>query len=87
LFRGQSQRPYNVGSEADLTIRDLAHEVARCLAPGTPIQIAQAPTPGRPPERYVPSTQRAQVELGLQASVDLAEAIQRTAQWWKTTHG
>lgn len=81
LFKGQPCHPYNVGSEVDLTIRDLAHQVAHVIAPHMPIHISKPTVPGRPPERYVPSTQRARTELELRASITLPDAIQRTARW------
>ncbi len=84
LFKGQPCHPYNVGSEVDLTICDLAHQVAHVIAPHIPIHISKPTVTGRPPERYVPSTQRALTELGLTASIALPDAIQRTASWYSS---
>lgn len=81
LFRGQPCRPYNVGSEAALSIADLAEIVAGCCQPLVGVRIATPPTPHQPPERYVPSTQRAQAELGLRQTVDLETSIRKTLQW------
>ena len=81
LEKGESGRPYNVGSEADLSIAELASLVAEVLNPGIPVQIHGSPVTDAPPKRYVPSTARAAEELGLQARVDLADAIRRTADW------
>jgi dTDP-glucose 4,6-dehydratase len=72
LLRGRPGRPYNVGSEAAVSIRQLAGAVARA-DPGTP------PAPSAP--RYVPATARARTELGLAQTVDLPEAIRRTLDW------
>lgn len=80
LVRGESGRPYNVGSEADVSIAELAEMVAEAVRPGIPVRIAEIAT-GAPPARYVPSTARARIELGLQAHVMLDEALRRTAQW------
>jgi dTDP-glucose 4,6-dehydratase len=80
LVRGESGRPYNVGSEADLSIAELAGMVADAVRPGIPIRIAGIAT-GAAPARYIPSTARARTELGLQAHVMLDEALHRTAQW------
>jgi dTDP-glucose 4,6-dehydratase len=82
LFKGQSCRPYNVGSENDLTIAQLAQTVANVVAPDLPIQIAIKHIPNQPVARYVPMTQRAKTELGLQEFIKLPDAIQRTVQWY-----
>ena len=80
LFNGQSGRPYNVGSEKDLTIQELSNIVAEAF-PCVDVQIAKKVVPGKPPERYVPSTRRAQTELGLRILIQLPEAIKRTVRW------
>jgi nucleoside-diphosphate-sugar epimerase len=81
LFKGQSRRAYNVGSEVALSIAALAREVAVALPPEMDVTIAAAPT-GAPVHRYVPSTARAREELGLRAEVPLREAICRTYAWF-----
>lgn len=81
LFKGQSGRAYNVGSEDGLNIAALAHEVAAAV-PTVGIQIASAPAPGASAHRYVPSTARAREELGLRVEVPLREAIGRTHKWF-----
>ena len=80
LFRGDSCRPYNVGSEEDLSIAELAERVAS-LCGGLPVRIAKVPEPGLPAERYVPSVQRAASELGLKPWVTLDAALKKTIRW------
>jgi dTDP-glucose 4,6-dehydratase len=82
LFRGQSRRAYNVGSEEALSIATLAREVAGTLAPEIEVNISCTATPGGPVHRYVPCTVRARDELGLRAEVPLREAIRRSYAWF-----
>jgi nucleoside-diphosphate-sugar epimerase len=82
LFRGEPCRPYNVGSEESMTIAEIAHMVAQAFTPSVVVQIAQEPRVGTTPERYAPSVQRAQSELGLKQMIGLSEAIHRTAAWY-----
>jgi nucleoside-diphosphate-sugar epimerase len=81
LARGDSCRPYNVGSERELSIAELAATVAAELEPSTVIRVKGLPRHGAAPERYVPDTSRARRELGLQELVSLEDAIRRTAEW------
>jgi dTDP-glucose 4,6-dehydratase len=81
LFRGISGRAYNVGSSRALTIRETAEAASAAMGGTANVQVAMAPSPGRAPLRYVPSTDRAQSELGLKAWVDLDDAIKRTISW------
>src|SRR3954466_12285091 len=81
LLRGRSLRPYNVGSEDAISIANLAHLVARTLAPRSAVEIAGTAIPDRPAERYVPSSARIQRELGVKVAVNLEEALTRTAAW------
>lgn len=81
LLRGKTADPYNVGSADALSIADLASTVIGAVAPGTGIVVAQRPIPGIAPLRYVPSTRRAEEELGLCPLISTTEGIRRTAQW------
>jgi nucleoside-diphosphate-sugar epimerase len=78
LFRGSSCRAYNVGSEESVTIADLAHKVAKSFQKPLEVHVAKTPIPGSLPDRYVPSTKRAQHDLDLKQSIDLEAAIKRT---------
>jgi dTDP-glucose 4,6-dehydratase len=79
LLRGDGL--YDVGSEDEVSIEELAHEAAKLS--GVPVTIHGVAQPGRAPERYVPSTARARNELGLQATVDWRTALRKTYDWYR----
>ncbi len=81
LLRGWPARPYNVGSDQEVSIAELAHRVVENGAPGVSIGIAQPAQAGVPPARYVPSVDRAREELGLEVKISLDEAIRRMFDW------
>jgi dTDP-glucose 4,6-dehydratase len=81
LFRGRSCRPYNVGSDQDLTITALAQVVRDVVAPSADLRVLQAGDPSRPVQRYVPETKRARDNLGLRVRIVLRDGIGRTAAW------
>jgi nucleoside-diphosphate-sugar epimerase len=80
LIRGETGRAYNVGSENEITVVDLAAQVAG-IGGAPSIEIRETPVAGAKPERYVPSTERARTELHLQERIDLSESIRRTVAW------
>ncbi len=84
LLKGASHRPYNVGSDVAISVRDLAESVSRVVAPGLPVVVEQSPAHDGPPPRYVPSVARAHKELGLTQRIGLDEAVRRTAGWHPT---
>jgi dTDP-glucose 4,6-dehydratase len=77
LVRGVDGRAYNVGSDAAVTIVQLAHMIASQTTQTMPIVMAHRPIPGAPALRYVPDTARIAGELGVRRNVELDEAIQR----------
>ncbi|HET8541996.1 MAG TPA: NAD-dependent epimerase/dehydratase family protein [Anaeromyxobacter sp.] len=81
LARGRGARAYHVGSEAAVSVRELALTVARVLEVGSGVKIAREAPPGGRAERYVPSTRRAREELGLAETFTLEEAIARMAEF------
>ncbi len=86
LIRGVPGRAYNVGSEQSISMRELAALVARVLGGPALVSAANASQP-LGGAWYVPSTSRAREELGLIPSVDLEEAIRRTAEWARAAAG
>lgn len=80
LFRGKAGQPYNVGSDQELSIEDLALGIALATPNFALVRIAKTPGTGEP-ERYVPDITRAQSELDLQVWIPLDEAIRRTLAW------
>jgi nucleoside-diphosphate-sugar epimerase len=81
LVRGRAGRSYNVGSMQDISIAEAAQAVSRAFSPALPVHVAQAPSPHKLAERYVPDNRRARTELGLEQTIALADAIQRTIRW------
>ncbi len=79
LFKGKTCRAYNVGSEEETTIASLANTVARGFPQPVGVSVAGGGiSSDTAADRYVPSTRRAQKELGLRQTVSLAEAVKRT---------
>lgn len=84
LVRAESCKPYNVGSDESISVKDLAERVANTLGVGE-FEILGATDIGWNPGRYVPDTNLIAQELGLKRTVGLEDAILRTAIWngWK----
>lgn len=81
LFQGRSCVPYNVGSEAAVSIAELARLVRQAVPSHPAIQVMKTPATG-PPPRYVPSIERAAKELSLRPWVPLSDALRRTLFWY-----
>jgi len=82
LTRGVAGRAYNLGSDEDHSLAEVAQRVGRLF--DVPVEVRGKTGDGGPRPRYVPDVGRARRELGLQVTVDLDEALRRTARWWKT---
>lgn len=78
LFKGAACRPYNVGSDQEITIADLAQTVVSTI--GVPIE-SSPPNVTFPVSRYVPSVERAASEMGLRVQIPMRESLLRTALW------
>lgn len=84
LVRAEPGKPYNVGSDESVSIRELAENVSDTLGQ-VGYQVLGDPDMGWNPGRYVPDTDLIARDLGLYKTVNLAQAIERTALWhgWK----
>ena len=81
LVRAPPLRAFNVGSDSDISVADLARTVQRVCGQEIHVDIAGSADPQRRASRYVPSVQRAQAELGLVPRISLEEGIRRMIVW------
>ena len=81
LFKGESRRPYNVGSEIPATILELAEKIAGESGLPLNVHVSGKSLAGVAPDRYLPDTTRAQTELGLNQLINLESAIKKTLNW------
>jgi len=80
LARGIPNRPYNVGSPEGLSLAEVARQVRDLLAPEADVLLGGQSEPGNPRRRYVPDTDRARLELGLEVTIPFGDAVRRTAR-------
>lgn len=81
LLRGEPGIPINVGSEEEVSVEGLANLISQ-MAGGVEIRVSGTPDHTKLPDRYVPDTTGARA-MGLQARVDLEEAVRRTIEWYR----
>jgi UDP-glucuronate decarboxylase len=75
LWHGRSGQAYNVGSDRAINIRELATLVRDTLARDKPIVISGDSAGNNFRNRYIPSIQKAQNELGLALNFTLVQSI------------
>jgi len=84
---GKDQSAYNVGSEKELSIKELAEIVVKIaqnqLNRKVEVIVAGKPQPGKQREIYCPSTRKIRDEFNLKEEVTLSDSIQRTFQWYQ----
>jgi len=84
LLDGKANRPYNVGSDHAVSMKQLAHTVRDRVAPEKPVTVAGDTFKKPDLALYVPDIGRARRELGLDAWTPLEEAVGRTADWYRS---
>lgn len=75
LQQGLSGQAYNVGSDEEINIKDLAYLVRDTLAPEKSVNIAMKMSEQSFRNRYVPSIEKARTELQLNLNYSLKQAI------------
>lgn len=78
LIKGENNKPYNVGSDNNICIEDVAKTVNKVCGNNININIKTKRSGLNSIERYVPSTERCKKELGLIQTIDLEGAILKT---------
>ena len=81
LIKGKDCYPYNVGSEEEISIENLAKIIAGFSKKPLAVEIKTRKTNSYEIDKYVPSTQRARKELGLKQRVSLNDGILKTVKF------
>jgi dTDP-glucose 4,6-dehydratase len=81
LIKGKDCYPYNVGSEEEISIENLAKTIAGFSKKPLAVEIKTRKTNSYEIDKYVPSTQRARKELGLKQRVSLNDGILKTVKF------
>jgi nucleoside-diphosphate-sugar epimerase len=82
LFQGKSCQSYNVGSDLEISISELGKLVIETTGTDQSTIIHRQSVVGKAPERYVPSIEKALLELNLEQFIQLPDAITKTANWY-----
>jgi nucleoside-diphosphate-sugar epimerase len=82
LLLGRSGRAYNIGSDAPVTILQLAQLIAELAGRPGDVVVESTQSAGGV-SVYVPDVSRARQELGAEVLVPLADAVQRTLRYYR----
>jgi dTDP-glucose 4,6-dehydratase len=82
LTQGKNGEAYNVGSEEDINIEELAKRVSVCFE-NRPIVDVIGKRSNGPIRKYVPLVEKAKMQLGLQVYSTLDEAILKMTNFYK----
>jgi len=83
LARGQARSTYNLGSPHPVDLLSLARMITQHFVPPQEI-LTKVGQSGHETTRLVPCVDKAHRELGVEVTVPLSEAIQKTIAWHRT---
>ena len=80
LAQGKPRAAYNIGSPEPIDLLSLAKMIGQHFTP-TPEILTRVGQSGHETTRFVPNVDKARTDLGVNISVPLPEAIQKSIQW------
>jgi dTDP-glucose 4,6-dehydratase len=83
LLHCDFNEPVNIGNPSELTVLELAKEII-AMVPGTKSTIAYEPLPQDDPRRRKPDITRAQTLLGWNPTIERADGLVRTLDYFRT---
>jgi len=87
LVLGKPGAVYNVGSDQEVSIFELATKIGSAFGNTMDIVVSQKAIPGKTPDQYVPDITLAKKELSLDCRIDIDDAIWRTIDFYKKIEG
>jgi len=82
LLDGAPGRPYNVGSAQPFSLIEVASLIEKVSMHSNSIEILRKVEYSLP-SRYIPDITRAELELGLEVTISIDDAIRRTLDWYR----
>ena len=82
LLHSEFNEPVNIGNPSEITVLELAKEIM-AMVPGTASTIDYCDLPQDDPKRRRPDITRAQTLLGWNPTIDRAEGLERTLDYFK----
>ena len=82
LLQADFSEPVNIGNPSEITVLELAKEII-AMVPGTKSTIDYRDLPQDDPKRRKPDITRAQTLLGWNPTIDRADGLQRTLEYFK----
>lgn len=82
LTDGDPRSVYEVGSDCEVTMEELAAEVAKHFAPKPAVKYERMFGPD-PRPRYVPFVEATKLSLGVKETLDFENTIRRTVKWYQ----
>ncbi|WP_167730216.1 NAD(P)-dependent oxidoreductase [Terasakiella sp. SH-1] len=83
LINGETNTPYNVGSDQPVSIKELAEQVAESLAGNQTVSIAKQAVKKPDLNCYVPNVDKAKEALSVDNWTGLGQGIEKTARWYQ----
>ncbi|HEU5116984.1 MAG TPA: UDP-glucuronic acid decarboxylase family protein [Isosphaeraceae bacterium] len=83
LLNSDHSDPVNIGNPSEITVLELAREILD-MVPGTKSTIAFRDLPQDDPKRRRPDITKAQTILGWQPTVDRADGLRRTLEYFRS---
>jgi nucleoside-diphosphate-sugar epimerase len=83
LLCGKNDEPYNVGSDKESTIYEIAKKVNVLSENGKDVTVLQKAALPSPALRYVPSVQKCKMDLQLEQTISLNDSIKKTYQYYR----
>ncbi|RFZ84814.1 NAD-dependent epimerase/dehydratase family protein [Mucilaginibacter terrenus] len=85
LLNGRPNQAYNIGSDEEINILDLAGKINNLAEKKLQVDVKQVARNRDMPSRYVPSVEKAKNELGLKVYTDLDTTVKKTLEFYRTT--
>ena len=82
LLHSEHHQPVNIGNPSEITISEFAEEIIKLT--GTNQKVIYQPLPQDDPTQRQPDITKAREILGWEPSVDRAEGLKRTYNWFKS---